>query len=344
MQAVFWNEREKRLRAFWRVLLVSGVFTAVSWLIDQLGENMSPALAGETVRLAANLLRLVLVVGLLVLAARFVDKRPFSAYGLNLTHGYWWLDFGIGVLIAAALITFVFFAASWFGWATLEQSLGQREISVLVVSLSRPLLGILADVIALELFFRGFLITNLGEGFNFANGLLDPLVKRVGNFDMGFGNYRFNQALIQNLNYKLGGGLGWVVSSLLFTLVRIGNVTPNMTLLSDLLKGAILLGLAFILTRQLGMAVGLNFGWNFVRSNIFGLQVRGLIVTEISLFVVYLSGPPFFTGGEQGFEGSLLGVIALGIGSALIIWWVQFRSERIERDFDPWVFEYENSK
>ena len=328
------------MRAFWRVLIVAGLFTAVSWLTIQLGGPISMTLNSELVRLAASFLKLLLVVLLIALAARFIDKRPFSAYGFNLNHAYGWLDFAVGVLITATLITLVFFTAKRFGWATLEPNLFQKEYSVFVVSLSRPLFAILADVIALELFFRGFLITNLGEGFNKVNGILDPLVKRIGNVDVGVGKYRMNQALVQNLNHKLGGGVAWVLSSMLYTVVRIGNISLNMKLLSDLLKSGILLGFAFILTRQIGMSVGLNFGWNFVRSNVFGFQVRGLLVTELSLFIATLSGPTFFTGGDQGFEGSLLGVIALGIGGVLITWWVQYRSKRIERDFDPWVFEY----
>ena len=78
------------------------------------------------------------------------------------------------------------------------------------------------------------------------------------------------------------------------------------------------------------------------RSNLFGFYVRGFIVTETSLFRAALSGPAFLTGGDQGIEGGLLGVIAHGIGGVLVVWWVQYRSKRIERDFDPWVFEYRN--
>ena len=81
-----------------------------------------------------------------------------------------------------------------------------------------------------------------------------------------------------------------------------------------------------------------------MRSYILGLHARGLIITETSLFVVILSGPERFTGGEQGVEGSLLAVIALGVGGVLITYWVQYRSRRIERDFDPWVFEYRRAE
>ena len=262
MRTIFWNEGDQRLRAIWRVLIVSAGFAVVSWLTNQLGENAPTVIARETIRIAANFVRLLALVVLLFLSARFVDKRPFSAYGLNLTHGYWWLDFGIGGVISAALIIFIIFAAKWFGWATVDQSLGHGENYILIVSLARPLIGILAEVMIMEWFFRGFLITNLGEGFNFANGYLDPLVERMGSFDIGIGKNRINRAVVQNLNGKLGGGSAWVFSSLLYSLSRIGDVTPNMTLLSDILKASILLGLAFILTRQLGMGVGMNLGWN----------------------------------------------------------------------------------
>ena len=123
MQEVFWNRGQKRLRAFWRVLIVAGIYSAISRWSIHLVENNSTTLDGETVRLVANMVELVLIVGLLLLTARLIDKRPFSAYGLNLTQGYWWLDFGFGVLIIATLFTIVLFAASWVGWARFEQGL-----------------------------------------------------------------------------------------------------------------------------------------------------------------------------------------------------------------------------
>lgn len=341
MKEIFWNEGERRLRVFWRFLIVAGSYVVITRLSNHLGDSAFTNLDSETVVLAANIIELALIVGLLFLAAHFIDKRPFSAYGLKLRRGYWWLDFGVGVLIIAALFTLVLFAASWVGWARFEQGLGQRENVLLLISFTRPLLGILVEAVTLELFYRGYLVTNLGEGFNFANGLLDPFVDAAHNLDFGFANFRVNQALFQNLNYKLGGGIAWILSSLLFTFARVGDVTPTMTLLSDLLKGGILLALAFILTRQLGMSVGMSFGWGFMRSHIFGFHVRGLVVVETSLYAVLLSGPELITGGDQGFEGSLLAVIILAVGGVLVSGWVKARSQRIKRDFDPWVFEYQ---
>ena len=112
-----------------------------------------------------------------------------------------------------------------------------------------------------------------------------------------------------------GSWLALLVTSALFGLAHILN--PNATWFSSFaiaVEAGVLLGAAYMLTRNLWLAMGLHAGWNFTQGEIFDVPVSG--VDEHGLVQAKLSGPELLSGGQFGLEGSIIAIIiatALGI-------------------------------
>ena len=115
-----------------------------------------------------------------------------------------------------------------------------------------------------------------------------------------------------------GSWLALFVTSALFGLAHILN--PNATWFSSFaiaVEAGVLLGGAYMLTRNLWLAMGLHAGWNFTQGEIFDVPVSG--IDEHGLVQAQLSGPPLLSGGQFGLEAS---IIALAIATALGVWMV----------------------
>ena len=133
-----------------------------------------------------------------------------------------------------------------------------------------------------------------------------------------------------------GSWAALAVTSALFGLAHIMN--PNATWFSSFaiaVEAGVLLGGAYMLTRNLWLAMGLHAGWNFTQGEIFDVPVSGL--DEHGLVQAKLSGPELLTGGQFGLEASIIAlVLATGLGVYLVMlavkrgrlvqpWWVTRR-------------------
>ena len=113
-----------------------------------------------------------------------------------------------------------------------------------------------------------------------------------------------------------GSWAALVISALVFGFLHAGN--PNATWFSSLaisIEAGILLGAAYMYTRNLWLAIGLHAGWNVVQGYVWdvpvsGNQVDGLVESQ-------MSGHPLISGGAFGLEAS---VIALVIATTAGVW------------------------
>lgn len=116
-----------------------------------------------------------------------------------------------------------------------------------------------------------------------------------------------------------GSWLALLVTSALFGLAHILN--PNATWFSSFaiaVEAGILLGAAYMLTRNLWLVMGLHAGWNFTQGEIFDVPVSG--VDEHGLVQAKLSGPEILSGGQFGLEGSIIAItIATALGICMIV-------------------------
>lgn len=136
---------------------------------------------------------------------------------------------------------------------------------------------------------------------------------------------------------ELGGS--WValaLSALLFGFLHAFN--PNATLISSLsiaLAAGVLLGGAYMLTRNLWLAVGLHAGWNVTQGLVWDVPISGLALD--GWVESRLVGEPIVSGGAFGLEASVFTmIIATAYGVWLIVravrrgnvvrnWWARRR-------------------
>lgn len=100
-----------------------------------------------------------------------------------------------------------------------------------------------------------------------------------------------------------------IISSLLFSVLH--GMNPNISFISlaNIFMAGFLLGLIFIKTRSIWMAIGLHAGWNFFQGSFFGYEVSGHEV--YSYMNTSEHGNDLLTGGAFGYEGSILALISL---------------------------------
>ena len=323
MASLYWNAREGRPRAGWRLVFavvaflviallvgILGGFVLASWATAQSSSRQSPAdglqsmpsslssLPGMTV--LTVVVPLLAALAMVWLAARYWDHRSFAAYGFHF-RSRWWVDFGVGFALGALLMAGIFLvelAAGWL-WVTGTWQTARPGESFFVALLV-PIVTFVAVGIYEELLIRGYLLRNLAEGLN-------------------FGQAAPRRAVL----------LAWLGSAVFFGLLHATN--PNASLVStvNLMGAGIFLGLGYVLSGELALPIGLHMAWNFFQGNVFGFPVSGATFSQATVFAVQQQGPDVWTGGAFGPEGGLLGVAAMGAGCLLILLWVCVRGRRV---------------
>jgi len=114
----------------------------------------------------------------------------------------------------------------------------------------------------------------------------------------------FRGYLLNNLLQSVNRWLALGISSLLFALFHQSNPDVTVFAIINILLAGILLGLNYIFTRNLWFGICFHFGWNYFQGPVLGYDVSGLKLTSVVQQAI--TGPPVWTGGPFGFEGSLL--------------------------------------
>lgn len=83
------------------------------------------------------------------------------------------------------------------------------------------------------------------------------------------------------------------------------------------IEAGVLLGGAYMLTRNLWLAMGIHAGWNFTQGEVFDVPVSGL--DQHGVVQAKLAGPPLLSGNGFGLEAT---IFAMVIATALGIWMV----------------------
>lgn len=325
MKNPFWNKREHRLRAGWRISLG---FVAL-FVLMQAGSALLPALIALGLWVSGKLppepsievltdgvnqvlfssIPLIILQGVLsaaalvlaiALAGRLFDRRRFADFGFHVNRR-WWADFGFGLALGAVLMAFIFAAELAAGWVTVS-GLYRYYSAVFWAPMVVGMFTFIGVGVYEEVITRGFLLRNLAEGFH-------------------FGRISARKALL----------IAYLGSSAVFGLLHLGN--PNSSWIStiNLIIAGLFLGLGFVLTGELAIPIGLHITWNYFQGYVFGFPVSGG-VTGASLFQTQQGGPDLWTGGAFGPEAGLIGLIAILIGSVLTVAWVRWQHGRAGLD------------
>ncbi len=294
----FWNGRQHRLRALWRLLVWTGLFFAGSRAAGRLMTAASawlPAGAWHGLQALALLATLAVVLGSVWLAGRLLDRRRFADFGFHVDPR-WWGDLAFGLGLGALLMLGIFLAEWAAGWIRIRGALQVGRSSL--PGLATALVTFICVGIYEEAMSRGYPLRNLAEGLNL--GRLGP---------------------------RGGILLAWAGTSAAFGLLHANNPNASTTSTASLILAGFFLGLGFVLTGELAIPIGIHIAWNLFQGNVFGFPVSGIDAGP-SLIAIAQGGPEVWTGGAFGPEAGLIGLAALLAGSLAILAWVRWRCGR----------------
>jgi membrane protease YdiL (CAAX protease family) len=123
----------------------------------------------------------------------------------------------------------------------------------------------------------------------------------------------YEEVLFRGIGQRiLEDGLGTVPALVLtaaaFGLVHIMNPNSSPRAVATIAGTAgLLIGLAYVVTRQVWVPIGLHWSWNFFQGAIFGIPISGMEVP--SLATARVRGPEAWTGGAFGPEAGLLAAV-----------------------------------
>ncbi len=116
---------------------------------------------------------------------------------------------------------------------------------------------------------------------------------------------------LSNMMDSMNQYLALFISSLLFAIMHLANAHVTFLSFINILLAGILLGVYYIHIRNLWLPIALHFSWNFFQGPVFGFEVSGVDVKGV--IIQDLSGSDLWTGGEFGFEGSLIATMLMTV-------------------------------
>ena len=297
---VFWDPADSRLRAFWRVI-IHFVVIAVGLLLTSAilrllllgGEGGGDSGTDPFKSMVALVFTGLIYVVVTIAAAKLLDRRRFSDYGLH-WNTRWRRNLLFGLILGGLLMGGIFVIELAMGWITIESTF----FSLLPFPFAAAFLLFLFQMALVgsyeEIVFRGYQMKNIAEGLNFS-----PLSGRTALY------------------------LAWILSSVAFGLIHAFNPGATLSTTIRITLAGVFLALPFLLTGELALSVGVHIAWNFFQGNVFGFPVSGLTMFRTTIFNTVQGGPELWTGGDFGPEAGLLGLIAIIAGSLAMLWWVK---------------------
>ncbi len=173
--------------------------------------------------------------------------------------------------------------------------------------------ALLIGVIYLVLYALGIAHSQAGSGFEgLTVAVLRPLSVAM------LEELLFRGVLLRIAEEMSGTTVAIMVSAVLFGLAHAANpgATP-FTIFALTVELGILLSLAYVLTRNIWLAVGIHMAWNFMQGFVFGTEVSGSREPS-SLYTTSMTGSDLLTGGSFGMEGSLVSLVVSLIASAVL--------------------------
>jgi len=254
-----------------------------------------------------------IIIGLIVCFISFIIAQQLAAKMLDLTSlnkDYRNLIKGI-IASSAVISTYIYFFRKY----------ERREIKefsskgIAKYLLSGTMIGVVLQSLTM-------LVIVLNGGFEIVS--VNPISNVIIPFTIAFTVAVFEEILIRGIIFRiieeqLGSYISLLISAIIFGALHLLN--PNSTLISGVCVGieaGLLLGAAYIYTRNLWFPIAIHFAWNFMQSGIFGAITSGNEKTS-SLLTIKLTGNSFITGGEFGPEGTIQGLIFCVLASIVLL-------------------------
>lgn len=299
----FWNKEEHRLRGAWRLSLQFALLIVIATASSIAGAEIINLADGKPIAadvgfLVSSLLLFISCTGSAALAARILDRRRFSDFGMRLDKA-WFLDLGAGFLLGALLMSGIFGIELALGWISISGTMIPSHAAMpIVLSLVISFASFTVAAYAEEILCRGYQLKNLAE--TLSGRWIKPKAAVI---------------------------LAAVLSSLLFSAGHLSNPNTSWISTANLVAGGLMITVGYLATGKLALPFGFHVAWNFFQGNVFGLPVSGMKITP-QLIGIKHHGDPLFTGGAFGPEAGIIGLIALAVGTLAIIIWTRYHYGR----------------
>jgi CAAX protease family protein len=129
--------------------------------------------------------------------------------------------------------------------------------------------------------------------------------------------------LLNNLSESVNKYLALVITASLFGIMHLGNANISAVGFVNIILAGILLGIYYVHKQNLWFPIGIHFTWNLFQGPVLGFEVSGF--ETVSVINQTVLGNELLTGGEFGFEASLLATILMVV--AIIIIHFQFKDK-----------------
>ncbi len=121
-----------------------------------------------------------------------------------------------------------------------------------------------------------------------------------------------------------------IVSSVLFSAMHLSNANMSLIPFINIVLAGLLLGIYYIHKQNLWFPIGMHLTWNYFQGPVLGFEVSG--TKTYTLITQNIEGNALITGGEFGFEGSLLATFIMIIAITVIHF--QFRKIDLSKSGD----------
>jgi membrane protease YdiL (CAAX protease family) len=125
--------------------------------------------------------------------------------------------------------------------------------------------------------------------------------------------------ILNNLFQSMNKYVALIISSLLFASMHLANANITFLSVTNIFLAGILLGIYYVQKQNLWLPISLHFSWNFFQGPVFGFEVSGVNVNGV--INQEIQGSNLITGGQFGFEGSILATFLILVA----IVWIYYR-------------------
>jgi membrane protease YdiL (CAAX protease family) len=163
---------------------------------------------------------------------------------------------------------------------------------------------------------------------------VNPVIDLLPALAIGISSAVFEELMFRGIIFRIteqrmGSVWALVFSSALFGFAHLMNANGTvMSSLSITIEAGLLLGAAYLLTRNLWFCIFIHFAWNFTEGGIFGAIISGNEISA-SLLTPKITGPDWLTGGGFGPENSAITVL-LGLVTGIIFLLIAKKKNNIQ--------------
>ena len=211
--------------------------------------------------------------------------------------------------------------AMFVAYAILVRRIERRPASELDVrrGLTTFMIGLLVGSILIGIVY--WVLWALGVAtFSGGAGFEGLAVALIYNLATAMGEELLFRAVLFRVAEEVAGTTAAIViSAVIFGLLHAANPGATAFGIAVLtIEFGVMMALAYVLTRNLWLAVGIHMAWNFTQGYVFGVEVSG-VAQPHSIFKTTVSGPELLTGGAFGPEASLVSLAVSVVASAVLV-------------------------